>query len=359
MQRPRIALTMGDVAGIGPEIIARVCARAELLRICQPVVVGHPEILRRELSRLQYATDVISLDDWSALDQGGTADQTGIPCLNPGDDEVLGVPLGEVDARSGHGAFVYLESAIEAALAKRIDAIVTAPLNKEALHLAGHHYPGHTEILAEKCGVAEFAMMLYLPPGTRDLRNTSTTGMPASASENKAIDHGLGVAHVTLHTSIASVPGLISETAVAEKIALMQDFLTKLGCGAPRIGVCALNPHGGEHGLFGDEEERLIAPAVAKTQRRGWNVAGPHPADTLFHRAVGGEFDGVIAMYHDQGHIALKLIGFDRAVNVTLGLPIVRTSPSHGTAFDRAGKGLASDAGMLAAIDTAVRLSAR
>ncbi len=182
-------------------------------------------------------------------------------------------------------------------------------------------------------------MMLYLPPG-QIVRGP----------------HGLAVAHATLHTSIASVPGLLSTARILETIVRVDHFLARVGCTKPRIGVCALNPHAGEGGLFGTEERDLIEPAVAKAVTRTISADGPYPADTLLKRAVDGEFDGVVAMYHDQGHIALKLIAFGRAVNVTLGLPIVRTSPSHGTAFDIAGRGLADPTGMLEAIKVATLL---
>lgn len=184
-------------------------------------------------------------------------------------------------------------------------------------------------------------MMLYLPPG--DVARGPW---------------GLSVAHATLHTSIASVPGLLTQERVEETIRLIDRFLRDVGCPEPRVGVCALNPHAGEEGLFGDEEARIIAPAIAAVRECGIVATGPYPADTLLKRAADGEFDGVAAMYHDQGHIALKLLAFGRAVNVTLGLPIVRTSPSHGTAFDIAGRNLADPAGMIAAIRTAAMLAA-
>jgi 4-hydroxythreonine-4-phosphate dehydrogenase len=268
-------------------------------------------------------------------------DSPAIPCWNPGSDDVLPVPLGRIDARAGRAAYDYLVGATRAALAGRVDAIVTAPLNKAALHAAGLNFPGHTEILASECNVAEVAMMLYLPPG--------------GLLQNPA---GLGVAHATLHTSIRSVPDLLTKDRVRETIALLHRFLKSIGVEMPRIGVCALNPHAGEQGLFGDEESRIIAPAVQAAQAANVEAQGPIPADALMRRAAAGEFDGVVAMYHDQGHIALKLLGFDRAVNITLGLPIVRTSPSHGTAFDIAGKGIANADGFREAIRMAVRLCA-
>ena len=209
------------------------------------------------------------------------------------------------------------------------------------MHLAGKKYPGHTEILAEVCGARDFGMMLFLPSG----------GAVKSP-------HGLGVVHVTLHTSIRSVPDLLTTAGVAEKIELIDGFLRRVGCPSPRVAVCALNPHAGEEGIFGDEESRIIAPAVQAILGRGRvNVTGPLPADTLFRRAAAGEFDAVVAMYHDQGHIAFKLIGFQSAVNVTLGLPIVRTSPSHGTAFDIAWKRPADASGMIEAILIAAKLT--
>jgi 4-hydroxythreonine-4-phosphate dehydrogenase len=333
---PRVALTMGDVAGIGPEVIARAIADPRLAEWCRPIVIGHPEILQRALNQTHLSVQIQAI---AGIDEA-VPDPTVIPVFNPGNDSVLDIALGQLDERAGQAAYDYLVAATRAAIRAEIDAITTAPLNKAALHLAGLHYPGHTEILAEECGVTDFGMMLYLPHGGRI-----------------QAPHGLGVVHVTLHTSIRSVPDLISTAAVREKIDLISGYMQRIGCATPRIAVCALNPHAGEHGLFGDEEIRLIAPAVHAAQAAGINVQGPLPADTLMKRAVAGEFDAVVAMYHDQGHIALKLIGFDTAVNVTLGLPIVRTSPSHGTAFDIAGKNQADAAGLLQAVRIASLLA--
>ena len=336
MSKPKIALTMGDVAGIGPEVIVRACADPRLTECCQPIVVGHPEVLRQavDLAKAELRIEAIEhLDD--------TQRPPGlIACWNPTDDEAADVALGSLDARAGRAAYEYLIAAAQAALDTKVDAIATAPLNKRALSLAGLNYPGHTEILAELCGSPPFAMMLHLPTG-------NIVRGP----------HGLSVVHVTLHTSIQSVPKLLSTSTVLEKITLVDRFLRDIGSPKPRIGVCALNPHAGECGLFGDEEERVIAPAVSSAVEKGMNATGPFPADTLLRRAVSGEFDAVVAMYHDQGHIALKLIGFDQAVNITLGLPLIRTSPSHGTAFDIAGTGKASADGMLEAVRIAALLS--
>lgn len=335
---PRVALTLGDVAGIGPEIIARAVADPRLNRWCQPVVIGHSEILRRALQQIGSTLQVMPLT--SLAERPPLPDGIHVPIFNPGDDTAVDVPLGQLDARAGRAAYDYLVAAARAALRGEIDAITTAPLNKAALHLAGLNYPGHTEILAEECGVADFGMMLYLPHGDRVFS-----------------PQGLGVVHVTLHTSIRSVPDLLTTASIREKIGLIDGYLRRIGCAVPRVAVCALNPHGGESGLFGDEEGRIIAPAVVAAQAAGIQVQGPLPADTLLKRAVAGEFDGVVAMYHDQGHIALKLIGFDTAVNITLGLPIIRTSPSHGTAFDIAGRNQADSRGLMQAIRIAALLA--
>lgn len=333
--KPRVAWTLGDVAGIGPEIVVRASADPQVLAICRPLIVGHPEIVRRAAQTFNQTIPLQSISSLAEIDD----DSPTIPCWNPGSDDVLDVPLGRVDARAGRAAYDSLVAAARAALSGAVDAIVTAPLSKAALFAAGIKFPGHTEILAAECGIQDVAMMLYLPQGGL-LKNP----------------FGLGVAHATLHTSIRSVPDLLTVDRIRETIELLNRFLKSVGCLRPRLGVCALNPHAGEDGLFGDEESRVIAPAVELTCQNSISAIGPIPADALLRRAAAGEFDGVIAMYHDQGHIALKLLGFDRAVNITLGLPIVRTSPSHGTAFDIAGKGLAHAEGFCEAVRMAVTL---
>ena len=334
----RIALTLGDVAGIGPEVVARTLGDHRVLALghARPLVVGHPEVIERALRLIDvhlklHVADTLADVDW---------DSSNFYCWNPSAVAAQKVPVGQISAEAGQAAYDYLVGAIRAALRKDIDAITTAPLNKAALHAAGLNYPGHTEILAQECGVKEFAMMLYLP-----------SGGPVKG------EFGLGVAHTTLHTSIKSVPQLLTTPRICETIQLVDGFLKRTGCAAPRVGVCALNPHAGEQGLFGDEEASIIAPAVNSAVEMGINAIGPIPADALLRRAVHGEFDGVVAMYHDQGHIALKLIGFESAVNVTLGLPVVRTSPSHGTAFDIAWQGLARAEGMVEAVRVAEKLA--
>ncbi len=337
--RPRIALTLGDVAGTGPELVARVLVDPGVKTICRPVAVGPVRVLERALALVGVGSTVRVAGSFAEL--AAVEESSGsIVCVDPTDGTLDDVAPGRIDARCGQAAYDALVSSVDAALAGKIDAITTAPLNKAALHAAGIRHPGHTEILAERCGRESFAMMLYLPPGD------AVQG-----------PHGFGVAHVTLHTSIRSVPDLITHTAVRGKIDLVEEFLTSLGCDRPRIGVCALNPHAGEGGLFGDEEGRIIEPAVEEAVAAGTDVTGPLPADTLMMRAAAGAFDGVVAMYHDQGHVALKLLDFDRAVNVTLGLPIVRTSASQGTAFDIAWQGRARPEGMLSAVRVAARLA--
>lgn len=334
--RPLIALTMGDAAGIGPEVLLKAVLDPELKSLCRPLIVGHPAVMQRALNSI--GSD-LALTLVEKPQQAVTLPDSEVACWNPCRSDVADVPLGANDGRAGQAAYDCLVAATHAALRGEVDAITTAPLSKAALRLAGLHYPGHTEILAEVCGVSEFGMMLYLPRG-----------------ELVKSPCGLGVVHTTLHTSIRSVPDLLTTAGIAEKIRLMHDFMRRVGSSQPRVAVSALNPHAGEEGLFGDEESRLIRPAVDACRAEGINAFGPFPTDTLMRRAVYGEFDGVVAMYHDQGHIALKLIAFDRAVNVTLGLPIVRTSPSHGTAFDIAGQNKASADGMREAIRVAALL---
>ena len=333
---PRLAITLGDVAGVGPEVVVRSLAALLPQRDWQVVIVGCPVVVRRALAMLSLEWEVASVeecgDDWCREGR--------LVVWNPASVAVNEVPIGVADARAGRAAYDWLVAATRAALAGQIDALVTAPLSKLGLHRAGIDFPGHTEILAAECGVPEVAMMLYLPPG-----------------EPLVPGQSLSIAHATLHTSLASVPGLLTTQRVRDTIQLIDGFLKRIG-ETPRIGVCALNPHAGEEGLFGDEEARVIAPAVAEAHQGGINVVGPRPADTLIKSAVEGAFNGIVAMYHDQGHIALKLIGFHRAVNVTLGLPIIRTSPSQGTAYDIAWTGKADPSGMISAIETAVRLVA-
>jgi 4-hydroxythreonine-4-phosphate dehydrogenase len=345
MSLPRIAITQGDPAGVGPETIVAAWREPAVHACCRPLVVGHPELLRRAQKLLGRAVQVQEI---AAVDQARPAPDV-IPCLTACRDDALDVPPGRIDPRGGSAAYDALRAACALALDRRVGALVTAPLSKAALWQAGHRYPGHTELLAQLCGVASAAMMLYLPGDVL----AGATGRPGGADSAT----GLGVVHVTLHVALRDVLASLTSDEVYAKLLLLAEVLKKLHGGPPRIGVCALNPHAGEEGLFGDEEQRIIAPAVARAAARGLCARGPFPADTLMLRAKLGEFDGVVAMYHDQGHIALKLLGMHEAVNVTLGLPIVRTSVAHGTAFDLAWQGRAEWRGMVAALRVASRLA--
>jgi 4-hydroxythreonine-4-phosphate dehydrogenase len=323
--RPRVALTMGDVAGIGPEVIARAWKSSPLRDLARPLVVGDAATLERALRLVGAQARV---DEIETPEQARPSADL-IPCLQATALDLADVPPGRVDPQAGRAAYDFLVAAIDHALAGRVDAIVTLPLNKESLHAGGIHVPGHTEILAERCRAPRHAMMLYLP---------RPEGRPDDGSPP-----GLGVVHATLHVPLRRVFDQLTIERVSDAIGLADSALRPLTYGRPpRVAVAGLNPHAGEGGLFGDEEARIIAPAVERARAEGIAVCGPIAADTLFHRAVAGEFDAVVAMYHDQGHVAIKTLGFDRAVNVTLGLPIVRTSVAHGTAFDIAWQGRAA-----------------
>lgn len=292
--------------------------------------------MRRAVSLRKTEVKVLSVDSLTDLPTGPTT----LPCLAVGENDLHQATPGCCDAHTGEASYRAVVRAAQLAIDGRIDGVVTAPISKAALHAAGHDYPGHTELLAQLCGVSEFAMMLYLPPG---VANQSP--------------HGLGVAHVTLHTSLRTALDQITTEAILEKCQLAAAMMKRLGADSPRIGVAALNPHGGEEGLFGDEEICTIGPAVKAARRQQLNATGPLPADTLMIAARDGQFEAVVAMYHDQGHIAIKLLAMHSAVNVTLGLPIVRTSVAHGTAFDLAWQGKAEVSGMIAAIETAAKLA--
>jgi len=327
---------MGDPAGVGPEIIVGAWTETVIHEWCRPVVVGHPEVLRRAVRLWQTGMEVRTVDSPEQAEP--TPDV--IPCIASGSDDAAAVPPGKLDARAGQAAYDAVVTATRLALDGQVEAIATAPLHKEALHQAGCDCPGHTELLAKMCGVDDYAMMLYLGPD-------DSLGSP----------HGLAVVHVTLHTALRHVLDQVTEESILAKCRLADRFMARLEDTRPRIGVCALNPHCGEGGLFGKEEQTIIGPAVERGRAEGMQLEGPLPTDTLMLRARDGDFDAVVAMYHDQGHIAVKLLGMHRAVNVTLGLPIVRTSVAHGTAFDLAWRRRAETGSMIEAIRVAARLA--
>jgi 4-hydroxythreonine-4-phosphate dehydrogenase len=324
-QRPLLLITPGDVAGIGPEIVAR--AWPDLLPLCRPVVVGDPLWARRGLELVGSPARVQTVGHPAEADPGPER----VDCLPASGQDLRRVEPGRVSAAAGRAAYDFLCTAIDLTLAGAADGIVTAPLHKEGLHAAGLPYPGHTEILAERTGVREFAMVLAVGD--------------------------LAVAHVTLHMALRDVFRHLTTAAVLEKAQLLHDLQTRLLGRAPRLAVAALNPHASDGGLFGDEEAHVIAPAVEAARARGLDASGPWPCDTLFVRARRGDFDGVVAMYHDQGHIALKLLGEGRAVNISAGLPLVRTSVAHGTAYDIAGRGVADASSLVEAARVAARLA--
>lgn len=327
MYRPRIAITMGDAAGVGPEIIVKCLADGTLYAQCRPFVVGDAARLEDACRRTGTALRIARVTDPDeATFEPGT-----LACIDlaliPAD-----TPYGKVSAICGDAAYRYIARAVELVQAGKVDAICTAPLNKEALHLGGHRYPGHTEMLAALTGTEEVSMMLLAP--------------------------NLRVIHVTTHIGILDAVEKINAGLVERTIARGVQALQKSGIAQPRVAVCGINPHAGENGLFGrGEEAGKIAPAVAACRARGWLVDGPLPADTLFYRATRGDFDLVVAMYHDQGHGPVKVLGLEAGVNVTIGLPAVRTSVDHGTAFDIAGKGVADPRSMTEAMLQAIAMA--
>ena len=327
--RPRIAITMGDAAGVGPEVIMKALAHRELYAIARPLVVGDAKRLGRagQIVRSGLAVRAIAEPEDAGFEPGV------VDCIDlalvPVD-----TPFGKLSTACGEAAYRFIERAVALAVAGKVDAICTAPLNKEALNAAGHRYPGHTEMLAELTGTPEVSLMLIAP--------------------------GMRVIHVTTHIGLVDAVERIDAGLVERTIARGHELVRRAGIAEPRIAVCGINPHAGESGLFGrGEEATKIEPAIRACVARGWKVEGPLPADTLFYRALKGDFDLIVAMYHDQGHGAVKAIAFDTGVNITAGLPVLRTSVDHGTAFDIAGTGKADEGSMLEALRQAAALAPR
>ncbi len=319
-----IALTMGDPAGIGSEIIALSLEKEDLRQRC--IVVGDVDRLR---AGARKAGSPVKYRRIKSPAEAGKYDGK-VPVV---DLKVVpkNLAFGVLSKDGGEAAFASLIKAIDLSMAAEVAAIVTAPINKESLHLAGHLYPGHTEILAERTGAPDYVMML------------------AAGS--------MRVLHVTTHIRMSQVPESITTERILRVLELGQKALRDIGVDEPKFGVAGLNPHAGEGGIFGDEEELIIAPAIEKAKKMGIDAIGPVPPDIVFLRMNRGHYDAVIAMYHDQGHIPLKLLAFESGVNVTLGLPIIRTSVDHGTAFDIAGKGLADPGSMVEAIGLAISMT--
>ena len=329
-QKPLLAVTMGDAAGIGPEVIVKALASPVVWRACRPIVIGSVPVLQQETRRLSSSLTVAPLQEdhgWGPVIRRGR-----IPVFDP-----LKTPLGRIrtgrPAKSPGAASVeFIKTAVQWAMNGRVSGMVTAPINKESLHLAGYLYPGHTELLADLTSTKQVGMMLIGGP--------------------------LKILFVTTHLSLRDVPDALTTQRVFQAIRLahraMKDYFK---VPKPRIGVAALNPHAGEHGLFGNEEQDCIAPAVRLAGRARIQASAPLPADTLFGTAVRGTYDVVVAMYHDQGLIPLKTVAFGRCVNLTVGLPIIRTSVDHGTAYDIVGKGKADPQSLVEAIKLAADLA--
>ncbi|HEY1172089.1 MAG TPA: 4-hydroxythreonine-4-phosphate dehydrogenase PdxA [Verrucomicrobiae bacterium] len=327
---PVIAVTMGDPAGVGPEVCLRLLAEPSIVEVCVPVIFGDAAVLARvaEVTGLPFKAPVISQADWVVACQ-----RVSVPSvLDLRQVDAGAVVAGKLSAACGEAAYQYVNRAIDAALAGQVQGVATAPLNKEAMHLAGHRYPGHTEIFAERMEAERSCMMQY--------------------SEE------ITCSFVTVHCGYHDVPALMTTARILEVIELTATALRRIRGREPKLLVCGLNPHAGENGLFGDrEEERFIVPAIEAGRAKGIDLTGPVPPDTAFTPARRKEFDAVVCMYHDQGHIPVKMIAFESAVNTTLGLPVVRTSVDHGTAFDIAWQGKASAGSLFAAVRLGAKLA--
>lgn len=326
--QPIIGITMGDAAGIGPEIIVKALMRKKTTAIAKLLVIGDAKIMKR--------AQLVTGSDWPLMIRSRVEEcefqEDTIECLDlnllPDD-----LPFGQLSAEAGSAAYYFVEKAVELAKEGKIDAICTAPLNKNAMQKGGHPYPGHTEILAALTNTFDYSMML---------------------STDK-----LKVIHLTTHVGLIKAIESINPERTYKVIKLAHDTLTRAGMTQPKIAVCGINPHAGENGLFGNgEEEEKLIPGIERAQKENINVTGPYPADTLFFLAARGDYDVVVACYHDQGHAPVKVLGLEAGVNITVGLNggIIRTSVDHGTAFDIAGKNLADEGSMLEAIRSAIEL---
>ncbi len=320
MTKPILGITLGDATGCGPEIIVKALLDKAIYEVARPVVIGDKKIMERAVKIV--GADLICRTVTEPEDGGN---DFGVIDIIDLDNLPADLPFATVDARAGKAAYEYVEKAVGYALKNRIHAVVTGPLHKEALNLGGYHFPGHTEILAHLAGTKDYAMML--------------TGGP------------LRVIHVSTHSALRKACDLVKKERVLRVIELADEAVKMLGIEKPRIAVAGLNPHSGEGGLFGTEDAEEIAPAVATAKQAGLDVSGPIAPDTVFYRAaIKGHFDIVVVMYHDQGHIPLKVLGFETGVNITVGLPYIRTSVDHGTAFGKAGKGTADSQSMTEAL---------
>ncbi|MDE6151224.1 MAG: 4-hydroxythreonine-4-phosphate dehydrogenase PdxA [Prevotella sp.] len=337
---PILAITMGDPAGIGPEICVRSLAHKDTYTLCKPVIVGDAKIIQLaiDLLKLDQPLTVNAVKDVKdAKFEHGTIDVYDLDLI-----DISTFKFGEVQVQCGNAAFQYVRKAIDLAMANEVDGTCTAPLNKEAIHLAGHNYDGHTEIYATFTGTKKYAMLLA--------------------------DGPMRVIHVSTHVSLREACDRCKKDRIIEVYELIDDACRQFGIDKPHIAIAGLNPHCSENGLFGWEEAKEIIPAVEELKARGFNVEGPVPPDSVFAKAKSGKYDGVVAQYHDQGHIPLKVVGFNwdaatgkmlpqKGVNITLGLPIIRVSVDHGTAFDVAGKGVAAEDALISSIEYAAKMA--
>ena len=321
--KPLLAITMGDAAGSGPEIITKTLADPEVRAVSRPVVVGDATIMQAALEITGVPGEVKSIEKISAA----SFQDDIIEVIDLRNIQLDKLTRGRVDPVAGKAAYEYIKLATEMTLAGESDAIVTSAINKEALNKAGYHYDGHTQLLAELCGGPEVAMML--------------------------VSGKLRVSHVSTHVSLFRAIERVRPERILTVLRLTDEAVRQMGVAEPRLAVAGLNPHSGEGGLFGDEEIKYITPTIEEARRQGMNVTGPLPPDSVFLRTSEGQFDAAIAMYHDQGHIAVKMLGITHGVNVTLGLPIIRTSVDHGTNFGKAGKGTADPTSLILSIKLA------
>jgi 4-hydroxythreonine-4-phosphate dehydrogenase len=329
--RPLVAITMGDPAGVGPEVILKALAVEEVFASCRPLIIGDRRILDRADGWVNSGCEPMPqhFEVVSSPPEGHyLPGMLTLLDLNNADPQEC--PVGKISPTCGRAAVDYVFRACDMAMAGEVDAVVTAPLNKAAMNQAGFHYGGHTELLAERTGADRVSMLLVGPK--------------------------LRIVHVSTHLALQEAIQRVTRERVEQVIDLADQSARALGFAKPRIAVAGLNPHAGEGGLFGDQEAREILPAIQAARARGLEVSDPQAPDTVFLRALNGEYDIVVAMYHDQGHIPMKLLAFDEGVNVSMGLPIIRTSVDHGTAFDIAGTGAAREKSLLAAIDVAVKM---
>ena len=322
--KKKIAITMGEPGGVGPEVIVKALANSAVRRCCSPVVIGDAATIKEAVRKSKLSIKIRVVNDLNELNAG----QFTIDVVDMRSPYKFKKNISSRGA--GRAVVKYITKAVELALNKEVDGIVTAPISKESLSMAGYAWPGHTELLAELTGARDFAMMF--------------------------VSRKLKVILCTIHIPLKDVPQRITKSGVAGTIRLGLKGCEMMGTKSPKIAVAGLNPHAGESGVIGKEESRSIIPAIKAVKREGGNVSGPYPPDVVFHKAYNGEFDLVVCMYHDQGLIPFKMLAFDTGVNMTVGLPIIRTSPDHGTAFDIAWQNRAEPTSMIEAIKLATKM---